>query len=476
MDSSDKVVALVKGSAILTFSNICIKGINFFLLPLYTKYLNPIQLGISDTITTMVSFVFPILVLGLDSAFSAFFFDKQTLNYQKKVFNTVDFVLMAMSSISIVLILFSKQISEILLGTDEYQLLVGTAMLSMTVNLWYLPYSLLVRVQNRMTVFAVINVIASLSMIGFNILFVTVFKLEEYALILSTFCIQVIQLILFIFLGKAKIEKRYFDSQLAKHMLKYAVPLIPTVIATWVLTASVRYILLYFKGEFEVGIFGIGTRFATMINVLANSVYMAYTTYAFSAKNDENSKDQYPRVLDGFFFLLIMIIFVVSVFAKEIVEVMADPQYREAYKLIAGLLFAQLIYAINTIIGYGVAFKKKSVYMAISVAIGAAFNLALNLILIPYAGTEAVAYTTVIAYTAMAAASYFFAQKVYPCNYRMKRMAGVTALLFGATVCLQENDIAIKIIVSGLGIIMVSFLYKDVVRDIKLLIKKLTNR
>ena len=72
MALKEKIVLFLKGSMILTISNICTKAINFFLLPLYTKYLTPEQLGISDTITTVTSLVYPLLVLGLDSAFSAF--------------------------------------------------------------------------------------------------------------------------------------------------------------------------------------------------------------------------------------------------------------------------------------------------------------------------------------------------------------------------------------------------------------------
>ena len=68
----DKVILFLKGSAALLIANLCTKAINFFLLPLYTKYLSPEQLGVSDSITTMTSLFFPILVLGLDSAYSAF--------------------------------------------------------------------------------------------------------------------------------------------------------------------------------------------------------------------------------------------------------------------------------------------------------------------------------------------------------------------------------------------------------------------
>ena len=93
----EKIIIFLKGSAALLIANLCTKAINFFLLPLYTKYLSPEQLGVSDSITTMTSLFFPILVLGLDSAYSAFYFDEKTDVYKNKVFSTTSFTLVLTS-------------------------------------------------------------------------------------------------------------------------------------------------------------------------------------------------------------------------------------------------------------------------------------------------------------------------------------------------------------------------------------------
>ena len=72
MARDNKLIQFLKGSSILVATNIILRAINFFLLPLYTKYLDPVELGISDIVITFTSFLFPLLVMGLDSAFSAF--------------------------------------------------------------------------------------------------------------------------------------------------------------------------------------------------------------------------------------------------------------------------------------------------------------------------------------------------------------------------------------------------------------------
>ena len=151
----------VRGSLIITVSNILLKGVTFLLLPLYTRYLTPEMLGVSDSVTTFTAFVFPILVLGLDSAFGAFYYDRDSREYRMKIFNTIEYALIFTGMLSLLLLIFAKTISQVLFGTGDYQILILLAVCSMICNLFYLPYALYVRMENRMMLFAAVNVLTS---------------------------------------------------------------------------------------------------------------------------------------------------------------------------------------------------------------------------------------------------------------------------------------------------------------------------
>ena len=119
--SENKQIQFVKGSAVLILSNLVLKGINFLLLPLYTKYLPPEALGVSDTITSMTSIMAPLLVLGLDSAFSAFYFDRRDEEHYATVFNTIWFTLFVSGMVPIIMSIGAGYFSIILFGTKEYR-------------------------------------------------------------------------------------------------------------------------------------------------------------------------------------------------------------------------------------------------------------------------------------------------------------------------------------------------------------------
>ncbi|MEG0392000.1 MAG: oligosaccharide flippase family protein [Anaerovoracaceae bacterium] len=473
MSKDSKVVEFLKGSVILVGANMILKAINFFLLPLYTHYLTPEDLGVSDTITTIAAFIFPLLVMGLDSAFSAFFYDDRSEAHSRKVFNTIGFTLLIASVVPMLVAIGSKPIAEFFFKSDEYGLLVAVALVSVSFNLWVLPFSLLVRMENRMGVFALINVIASLSMIGLNIVFVSILQWGAFSLIISSAIVQLVQLVLYLFLGKAHIGISHYDKALKNQMMKYALPLVPTVLAAWVLNLSDRYVILMFCDTSDVGLYGIASRFSSVLAVISNAVYMAYTSFAFNKKGDDNANTQYARILSAFFIVLLAICFTGGLFGKEVVELMTSPAYYISYLMLPSILYGQLAYGVNTIVGYGISFAKKTMYALWATVIGAGANLILNLIFVPIFGAVAAAYTTFFSYSLMTLASYVFSQKVYPCDYKITRIVITGLVTFAILIFTMNMSFGIKCIVWVVVASVCAYVFRDVLMDTLSLMKSI---
>lgn len=461
-----KLGQFVKGAAILAISNVLIKATNFFLLPLYTKYLSPEQMGISDTIINLMSIVFPLLVMAFDSAFGAFYYEDESEDYKKRILNTTFFFLLVMSCLVVIPVLASDFLSELMFDTDAYSFAIDIAMFSVAVNMWFLPFSLLIRIQNRMTIFSVINFVASLSMILLNVYFVTVLNLEYFSLILSNLLIHILQLIMFFSAAKTTISIRHFDKTLFMRMLQYALPMVPMILSNWLLALSDRYVLLYYKGEYEVGIYSIAARFMSVLTLVTNAIFTAFSAYAFSTKNDNDAKRQYVFVLDAVHIFLFIITMCVSIFAKEILWIMVDPEYYSATPIIGPLLLGQVCYSANTIVGYGFAFEKKSYYFLVPAFSGAIVNLVLNIILIPKWGALAAAWTTFIGYAVMLIISYILGQRVYPCGFRFGKLI-ITLVLGGLIVVITTYfSFGLKCLIMSLLSLICYFLYKDIIKEI----------
>lgn len=472
-----KLTSFIKGSSVLVLSNVCLKAINFFLLPLYTNNLTPSMIGISDSITTLTGILLPLLTMGLDSAFSAFYFDKNDSHRAQKVFSTLTWVFLAIGCIPLVLMVAAPFISNLLFQTTKYSYIIRIALVSVSFNLWYLTYSLELRLKNKMMLFGLTNVIVSLTMVILNIIFVSVMHLGESSLVLSTMIVQVEHLLILLLFVRSKPQRRWVNKHLLKQMLRFAAPLVPMTLMMWVLSLSDRYILLYYHGDAIVGLYGIGLRFTNLMNVVVSAVSMAYTTFAFSSKEDKNSKKQYYFIYNIESVLLIGIAFTIGLFGKDIIHLMTAAAYETSYVTLRDLMFSQTFYAMATIVGYGILFEKKSVYTLIAVSAGAMLNLGLNVVAIPQYGMAAAALTTLIGYALYYFITLFFSERLYPCDYGHRRVLISLLILYILCYVGGESSLWIKLSIWIICVFGVLVTYRDLLQEIKqYIVKSLTEK
>lgn len=466
------IKSFARGSGILIVSNVLLKAMNFFLMPLYTRYLSTEMLGVSDTITSFTGVVFPILLMGLDSAFSAFYYDSDE-KQSKKVFNTILITLLIIGFIPVFCCVFSSELSHILLGSEDYSSVLVIALISITFNIWYMPFALNLRMQNKMLLYSIVNIISSFCMIILNVLFVAILKYGTCSLVLSTMIVQILQCCLFIYANKVGINFEYFDWNLLKRMIKFAVPIVPGAIMSWVLAMSDRYILLHFQGAEAVGLYGVGTRIMTVLNIFISSVSLAYTTFAYGSKNNDDAKEKYIKVFDLLLLILLCMCFTVSSFAEEVVELMTAPSYHKSYVIVRDLLFAQLFYGITTIVSYGILFEKKSSYILMANFLGAISNIILNILLIPEYGISAAAATTCLGYLITFIVTFIFAQKCYHCSYNIRKAIIVLILTYITLIADSNCLLLVRGGVWGVMLFVLLYLYRKTLFDfLSLFIRK----
>ena len=450
----------LKGSGILVISNVILKAAQLFLLPLYTRYLTPDVLGNSDSIIAFAAFIFPLLVLAFDSAFSVFYYNKDGKEISEKVFNTTLFFWIAQSMFPFLLQFQSEWISSVLFDTEAYAMGIRLSLIGIMLNLWFLPFALLVRMRNQMKLFAVVNMLASLSMLALNIIFVSVFQWGYISLIASTCIVNMLQLVLYIVTVKVKISKNLFDKELFKRMFQYALPMLPMTVCIWVLNMSDRAMMQYFCGAAEVGLYGVGTRFVTVVTVIITGISTAYTAFAFKNRKEENAEELFSDVVSGIFVLLAGICTTIAIFGKDIVALMASSEYEMAYKALGGLMFAKLLYGMNTFLGYGIAFKKKSKYFFYAVLIGAVVNVVINLILLPTYGIQGAAMASLLGQLFSCAFTYYYSVKLYPCDYGIRKIVSLFLVLVISSFLAREWDIIPKVMVWISAASLVLYVYR----------------
>jgi O-antigen/teichoic acid export membrane protein len=219
-----------------------------------------------------------------------------------------------------------------------------------------------------------------------------------------------------------------FSLYTLREMLQFSVPILPSLFACWVMDFSDRYFLTKLSTLEQVGIYSVGARISSMIILLVTSYQMAWAPYALSVQHREDARDRYARGL--FLFLLISLAAgtAIVVFGRPILVILTHPRYYGAEKVIGLLVLATVAYGTYLIMNIGLIITKKTSLTSISVGAGAVLNLVLNFALIPRFGMMGAAAATLISYALSVAGIYWFANRVYPIDYRFKRIAKLVAL------------------------------------------------
>lgn len=422
---------LVGESAIYGISGIITKFIGIFLVPLYTNVFEPADYGMINILNSFFFFVGILVVFALDNSAARWFYDTEDLDDRKKTISSwFWFQLLLTAVVCSIIIGISRFLSHRLLHTNDPDLFIVSAVSVFTGVLPIIVQNWL-RMQRKAVHTVLFSLLYSLLTIGLTIHFVLFEKSGVigvfYAVLLSNTAASVYC----IFLLRSWISLKYLSAARLKEMLRFALPLIPTSIAFWVINSSSTFVLDYFHGMDEVGIFQLGITISSAVTLFTSSFQMAWGPFAFSIIQKDNAKEVYSAVLTAYAIIANFIALSVALFAYELLVVFTTPDYYEAY-LVAGLLcFNSTIYSYVYIIGIGNGIVKDNKPLAISVLLSAAVTTGLLVLLTPLYSKTGTAISMIIGNLVIPVYVYFSAQKRYYIPYRTILALALCGFSFG---------------------------------------------
>jgi O-antigen/teichoic acid export membrane protein len=216
-------------------------------------------------------------------------------------------------------------------------------------------------------------------------------------------------------------------------MLAYGLPLIPSALSAWALALVDRIILSRLGSLSEVGEYAVANRLALLLLIGMTAFLFALSPFLLAtySKAPEQEKAARGRTLTYLTFILALAGLALTLFAKEIIEVLA-PKFDDAYLAVGPLALGTAFYGISTVLTTGLAIVRKTVHLA-GLAVGAALlNIVLNFALIPPFGIVGAGVATAAGYGALALSYYWLSQRLYPTPYEPRKVAtmlGAASLL-----------------------------------------------
>ncbi|HEY8192418.1 MAG TPA: oligosaccharide flippase family protein [Gaiellaceae bacterium] len=432
---------LARHSAIYGVGSLVSRFIAVLLLPVYTRYLSPADYGLIETLIALSAILTVLLAAGVKSAFFRFYFDEKDDEGKRRVIRTSFWFTMAMGTAGLVAgLVLADPLSDLLFGTAEHANLVRASFVGLWAHVNYEQMTSLFRVEQRSVAYLIATLINLGLTVTATVLLVVVWDKGPIGVIVGNFTGT-----LLVYLGLLAYRREQlgleWDRGLLREMNRFGMPLVPSALFLWALNFSDRFFLVKLAGPREVGLYSIGVRLASAIILLLAAFRTAWPAFAYSIEDDREAARTYSYVLTYLVALTSWMALALGVLAPWLVELLTTEEFYDAERVVAPLAFAAAAFGayIVVVIGIGRARQTRSNWWITGVA--AAFNVVLNVVLIPEYGMMGAAVATIGAYAVLFLGMAWKAQRVFPVPYQWRRVATAFGVAVGLTIVGRSLDV-----------------------------------
>ena len=459
---------LFKNMGLLTLSNFATKLLSFFLVPLYTNILTTTEYGIYDLFSNTIGVLLPILTLNIQEAVLRFSLDRKK-SQESIVSISVKYLLIG--NAFVVLGLFINKLFDFSTIISEYSILFFWMFLVQSLSGVLTCY---IRGIDKVIDLSISSVITSIVTITCNILFLVVFKWGLIGYFIANIIGPLVQCVFLIFCSDCiKYIKWTKFSLEEKEMISYSKPLIANSIAWWINNVSDRYVIVFFCGLAENGVYSVASKIPSILNIFQSIFNQAWTLSVVREFDSDDKDGFFSNTYRAYNCLMTITCSGIILFDKLLAKFLYAKDFYVAWKYVPWLTIAILFGALSGYVGGFFSAVKDSKIFATSTTIGAIANLVLNFIFTPFCGAMGAAVATAVSYLLVWAFRFYQSKKYIKLQVNIKKDV-ISYLVLGLqAMILSIIDGPIMYVALGTLFVGVCLNYAN---DIKLVINKVLRR
>ena len=457
MSNINKYKVLLNNGIVYGITSSLQSILGFILLPIITNYFTTEIFGAYSLILLLSTLASSIFYLGASSALGRFYYEIDSFDYRSNVISISILITLLGAGLLIILsIIFANNISIYLFKNSNYSYPIILSMIGTSLTFLTTLMSLILRYEKKAIAFLITTIFGTI----LNFI-VTFFLLTKFNYGILSPIIGVLLSNGLIFLTLIIINRKFVKFKVKENnffpMLSFGIQASITGLLYYILDWVDRIIIKNLLSISDVGIYSLGYRLATIINIL---LILPFTLiwapmrmeYAKNTSNDlfVSKVVSYYSII-GISFILFSFLFGDLVFQK----IFINNSFSPAMKIFPIIMFSLFIYGYQNILDFGIYLNKKVyIYIYISIS-GIILNVILNFAIIPLFGIIGAAISTLLTYFFLILLIYRISNKLHEIKIEFNRI--FYPILF-TIVCyiiiLFNNSILIRITCLGTGIVL----------------------
>lgn len=427
------------------------------LLPLYTQVLPPAQFGVLGLILLTGQLAGTVCALGLRAGLFRSYYDYHEQRARRAVVGTV---LWLTSAGSLVLLLGGLPgagvLARWLCDSPAYRIHFVLLILFTVIDLFNQVAFALLRARQQARSYVLLHAGSLLLRVGLILYFVLLRELSVLGVLLGQLVGGALTAPALALCVRGQLSSAFLPGE-ARVLLRYGAPLALVGVFGFVSTYADRYVLKYYAGLEDVGLYTLAYQLGmVMVLGLITPLKLVWGPVFLSVKDEADFRLFCARTLTYVWFLGGWLFLAVSLLSRELLRVMAAPEYWAAYRPVPLIALAYLVWSSRSILEVGAVLGRKTPAIAAITAAGAALNLLLNFALIPRWGVSGAALATLVSFSATTLLDLLYNQRLFRVGYewgRLLRLSGVMGglLLVGWLAADQSLSVSLlrKLLVIG---------------------------
>ena len=389
----------IKDSSINAIARILLLPLTFFTLPVLTNNFSIIDYGLWGLIFTTNNLTMPFTGLGLPSAFSRY-----APSYNKEEFadgfsSLIIFKFLTTSILSIIILLFSKQISNTFF--EDKIILVNLLSLFIFVCSFEPILLRTLRIKRKILIASIYNLWNGYGTFFLYLIFFLFFKKIE-TLFIVFILFKILNILILSYIMREFVSFKAFNLRILKKYFQYGIHTLVSSIGFWYINLSDRFIMTGLIGSFFLGIYTASYQIGTIPRILSgiiSYILLVALSKLFDQGKMEEVKVHLREALSLFLSLSIIFCFGAILFSEDMLLLLTNKDIAERGGMTTIVVsFAHLFLGVSTIFSYPFLLTKNVNFLSLIWIIALIINVILNFILIPILNIEGAAISTLISY------------------------------------------------------------------------------
>ncbi len=401
--SGGKLKRLFSNTGIYMIGEFSIKLLSFFITPIYTILLLPEEYGIwSLSVMVLAGFTY-IFNPALHGAVTRFWFDHDNTEAERRRFQGTIFSFLFVWSTLLVILLnvFGVSLFNLLFVDLPFHpwgdFIVWIAYISV---LSVIPQATWVAAERPKNV------------VGINLLSTAVNLLGALALVvfahmgvIGLFWAKLASVVIIGFPYIAYLRRNIslaWDNTMLRHALAFSLPLVPHLVAHWLLAMSDRMILEHYVGIAGVGIYSSAYVFIQGVNMVAVSMNRAWTPLFTRNYGEESQRPFIGQSITHFLTTITGTTIILTALSPTLIRIFYAENYAAAATVAPILALGGLFQGTYYIYVAGLFYFKRTKIIPIITITAGLVNISLNFLWIPIMGLKGAAWATLVGYAVLA--------------------------------------------------------------------------